>query len=59
MMNFLLTQAHTRLEISKRYPSYNFQPISAKRYEDIDYHCRIQSITFFWQSAQVLKNVAL
>ena len=34
------------LEISKCYSSYSFHPISAKRYEDIDYHGRIEAVTF-------------
>ncbi len=34
------------LEISKRYSSYSFHPISAKIYEDIGYHGGIQAVTF-------------
>ncbi len=34
-----------RLEISKCYSSYTFHLISAKLYEDIDYHGGIQAIT--------------
>ena len=34
------------LEISKRYSSYSFHPMSAKRYEDIGYYGGIQVITF-------------
>ncbi len=34
------------LEISKRYSSYSFHLMPAKHFEDIDYHGRIQAITF-------------
>ena len=39
-------QDHMGLEISKRYYSYSFHPMSAKLYEDVDYHGGIQAITF-------------
>ncbi len=35
-----------QLKISKRYSSYSFHPMSAKRFEDIGYHGEIQAITF-------------
>ena len=34
------------LEISKRYSSYSFHPMSGKLYENFDYHGGIQAITF-------------
>ncbi len=34
------------LEISRRYFSYTFDPISAKHYDDIAYYGGIQAITF-------------
>ncbi len=34
------------LEISKRYFSYSFHPMSAKLYEDIGDHGGIQAVTF-------------
>ncbi len=45
-LKFLLTQDHMGLEISKRYSSYSFYPISSKLYEAIGYHDRIQAVTF-------------
>ncbi len=44
-MNFLLTQDHMGLEISKCY-SHSFHPISAKPYDGIGYHSGIQTVTF-------------
>ncbi len=45
-MKFFLTLEHMGLEISKRYSSYSFHPMSVKRYEDIGYYGGIQAITF-------------
>ncbi len=45
-LKFLLKQDHMGLEISKGCSSYSVYLISAKLYEDIDYHCGIQGITF-------------
>ncbi len=44
------------LEISKRYPSYSFHPMSVKLYENIGYYGGIQAITFL-PIGQVLKNL--
>ncbi len=45
------------LEMSKRYFSYTFHPISAKLYESIGYHGGIQASTFpgNWPSFKNLK----
>ncbi len=44
------------VEISKRYSSYSFHPVSAKLYEDIGYHGGIQAIAFLgnWPSFEIL-----
>ncbi len=39
-----LTQDYIGLEISKRYSSHNFHPMSVKRYEDIGYYGGIQAM---------------
>ncbi len=43
-LKFLLTHDLMGLDISRRY-SYNFQPISAKPYEDIAHHGGIQAVS--------------
>ncbi len=45
-MKFFLTQGHMGLEISKSYSSHSFHLMSAKLYEDLGYHARIQAVTF-------------
>ncbi len=42
-------------KILKRCSSHSFDPISAKRYEDLCYHGGIQAVTFSWQSAKFYK----
>ena len=48
-----------RTGILKSYSSYSFHPISAKLYEDFDYHGRIQAITYLgnWQSLKKLMTL--
>ncbi len=53
-MNFLLTQDHMGLEISKRYSSYSFHPMSIKLNDYICYHAWMQGIAFhgIWPSVK-------
>ncbi len=47
------------LEISQRYSSYSFHPISAKLYEDIGSHSGIQAVTFLGNRPSFKNVVAL
>ncbi len=46
ILNFFRNMGAYRARIFKSYFSYSFHPISAKLYEDFDYHGRIQAITY-------------
>ncbi len=58
-MKCLLTQDHMGPDISKRYSSYSFHPMSAKLYEDIGCHSGIQAITFLGSRLSFINFVAL
>ena len=47
------------LQISIRYSSLSFHPISAQRYEDIDYHGGIQALTFLGNRPSLKTNGTL
>ena len=53
---FLWTEDHMGIDISKRYYSYSFHPISSKLNEDIDDHTGIQT---FLGNRQIKKKRSL
>ncbi len=57
-LNFLLTQDHTGLKMSKHY-SYSFHWIPTKLYEAKDYYGGIQTVTFLDNRPSLKKNVTL